>query len=326
MVISEQFPLQVCFDGSNLVVKNTLDLLVQVLPLADAGPTKPPGGWTRKADTVDGLSRAAALIDPDPSILPPGYQVTIPVTSAAQVFKLYAADDENDFFWLQFLSDVYPSDAWGDYTAVSTFAQTMSDLDTSTHACLHAASNFIGDAACVATAADDATVAAETLRSGLLVANADNIGSLGGASKVTGDLVSTVLTLLATSASLYESNQQYAKFVYAPKRILFGAGPSTANCTTTSIMSGVPAYVAANPENTDIYQPVSQPTCNAGWAEQQVNNLSSTGQYESPDNVIAQIINGAWKVVAIGEGEDCAYIPTAGLVALDPSSLPCPGS
>jgi hypothetical protein len=226
MVVSATFPLQVCFDGSNLIVKNTLDLMVEVLPYTDAGPTKHPDSWTRTGETIDGLSQAAALVDPNASVLPPGYQVKIPVSAAAQAFRLYQPVDANDFFWLQLLSGIYPSDAWGDYVGVSKFVQTMSDLDTSTHACLHSASNFIGRAACIAEAAAHATEAANALQIALLAANAKKIASLGGAAKETGALVSTVLTLLTTSVSLFENNQQYAKFVFGPKLISFSAAPA----------------------------------------------------------------------------------------------------
>jgi hypothetical protein len=324
--IADSFPLSVCFDGSNLVVKNTTVLMVQVDPLGPTGPTAPPGTWTRSAETTNAVSLTAAALDATPSNLPPGFQVTIPISSQAETFKLYLAPDENRLFWMQFVSGLIPSNAYADYSAFSAFADSMDALDSSHQQCIKSATNFLEDAVCDLETVASAQLALQTLGNDLVLGSFTKSDLLTTADKKFAGLLSLALNLVESDVSLFENNQQFADFLNAPKRILFSAGPSTAACTTTSIMSGVPAYAAATPGYAGIYQPVGQPTCNDGWAEQQANQLSSTGQYEGPEIVYTQVNNGAWKVVAVGEGDDCAYVPTAGLAALDPSSLPCPGS
>jgi hypothetical protein len=235
MTVASNFPLAICFSGSTLVIKNTTDLMIQV------NSEETSDTWLRKADTTNAVALAAAALDTTPYRLPPGFQVTAPIGSQASVFNLSLAPDENRLFWMDLVSSVIPGSAYGDYTAFSTFSDSMDSIHSSHQACVTHASNFLVTAACDAETAADVVSAIEALGTALLLANFTKGNLLSTADKKFAGLVSLAITLAETDESLFAGNIQLSDFINAPKIINISvASPTSVAVVTcpTQIMGG----------------------------------------------------------------------------------------
>jgi hypothetical protein len=235
MSVDSNFPLAICFSGTRLIIKNTTDLMIQV----NSGGIS--GTWVRKADTTNSVALAAAALDTNSFRLPPGFQVAVPIGSQASIFRLSLAPDENRLFWMDLVSSVIPGSAYGDYTAISAFSDSMDSIHSSHQECAARASNFLATAVCNAEAAADVVSAVEALGAALVLANFTKSNLLSTADKKFAGLVSLAISLAESDESLFAGNVQLSHFIGAPKVIRFSAISPTTNPAPTAAPPCTPA-------------------------------------------------------------------------------------
>ncbi|HEY1831887.1 MAG TPA: hypothetical protein VGG38_16765 [Acidimicrobiales bacterium] len=221
MTVSAAFPLKICFNGNNLTIKNTMDLMIEVDAQGSGGT------WDRQADTSNDVSLAAAKIDPAANRLPPNYQVTAPIGDGPAVFTVDIAPDENTLFWMDLVSSVLPGAAYGDYNAFSAFGDSMDSISSSYVGCIRGA-NFLEKAACTAEATAHVGLTFGTLSASLVLANATNKHLVSAGDKKFAGLIAEAISLVETDVSLFAGNQEYSDFLYAPTVIKFSAVASDA--------------------------------------------------------------------------------------------------
>lgn len=150
------FPLNVCWDGSQVVIKNTTPFVVHISLSGDVG--------TLSRTSVDGDAAGAliAATETNPAVLPPEYQLTVHVGSGGGSFAVQGNSDNVTYAKLRALEGFVPGNVFADYEAISGFAGELSD-DSSEYAQCMAGSNFIEAAACSASFAWNVNFAVDRL-------------------------------------------------------------------------------------------------------------------------------------------------------------------
>lgn len=139
------YPVNVCWDGSKVVIKNTT---MFVLSISARGSLGTP---SRSAINGDAAGVTIAGLDGSAYTLPPGYEVTVPVGTGGASFRWTGNAYNEKYVKLKSLESFLPSRIFQDYEAISTFSDELSS-DSSEYAQCRQHANFIKLAACSAQA------------------------------------------------------------------------------------------------------------------------------------------------------------------------------
>ena len=150
------FPLNVCWDGSRVVIKNTTPFVMQISLSGNIG------SLSRTSVDGDAAGAVIAATDTNPSVLPPEYQLTVPVGSSGASFTVQGNSENVTYLKLRALEGFVPGNVFADYEAISGFAGELSD-DSSQYAQCKARANFIEAAACSASFAWNVSFAVDRL-------------------------------------------------------------------------------------------------------------------------------------------------------------------
>lgn len=150
------FPLNVCWDGSRVVIKNTTPFVMQISLSGNVG------SLSRTSIDGDAAGAVIAATDTNPAVLPPEYQLTVPVGSSGASFTVQGNSENVKYAKLRALEGFVPGNVFADYEAISGFAGELSD-DSSQYAQCEAGANFIEAAACSASFAWNVNFAVDRL-------------------------------------------------------------------------------------------------------------------------------------------------------------------
>jgi hypothetical protein len=150
------FPLNVCWDGSRVVIKNTTPFVMQISLSGNIG------SLSRTSVNGDAAGAVIAATDTNPSVLAPEYQLTVPVGSSGASLTAQGNSENVTYLKLRALEGFVPGNVFADYEAISGFAGELSD-DSSQYAQCKAGANFIEAAACSASFAWNVSFAVDRL-------------------------------------------------------------------------------------------------------------------------------------------------------------------
>ena len=150
------FPLNVCWDGSRVVIKNTTPFVMQISLSGNVG------SLSRTSVDGDAAGAVIAATDTNPAVLPPEYQLTVPVGSSGASFAVQGNSENVTYAKLRALEGFVPGNLFADYEAISGFVGELSD-DSSHYAQCKAGANFIEAAACSASFAWNVNFAVDRL-------------------------------------------------------------------------------------------------------------------------------------------------------------------
>lgn len=150
------FPLNVCWDGSRVVIKNTTPFVLQISLSGNVG------SLSRTSVDGDAAGAAIAATDTNPAVLPPEYQLTVPVGSGGASFAVQGNSENVTYAKLRALEGYIPNNVFSDYEGISGFVSELSD-DSSEYAQCKAGANFIEAAACSASFAWNVSFAVDRL-------------------------------------------------------------------------------------------------------------------------------------------------------------------
>jgi hypothetical protein len=156
MNLPSGFPLNVCWDGSRVVIKNTTQFVVQISLSGDVGALS--------RTSLDGDAAGAAIAaSTNPTVLPPEYQLTVPVGSDGASFTVEGNADNVTYAKLRALEGYIPSNVFSDYEGISGFVGELSDDSSEYAQCNARSTNFIESAACSASFAWNVNFAVDRL-------------------------------------------------------------------------------------------------------------------------------------------------------------------
>jgi hypothetical protein len=287
-----------CFDGSSVTIKNTTPLMIDVGSQGTSGPL------IRTPESADAAGIAAAAKDKLPFRLPPNYQLTVPVGTAAAAFSVQIAPDENRYFWMRYLQSFVPVDAFGDYEDISHFADSMNSIVATQYQCDRSASNFIYRAACVAQTATSVQYAVGTLVANLVVTSSKTVikelrksGLISAASKTIGLLISTAVTLAQSDASLFVDNAEESKFLSAPDILRISAATTAPSSGPQSAM--IPVTVC----NTDVVGGSATPQPSEVPGRVSTAGLGTMSIYTDSEGTVEVLAPSGWNCQATDGGD-----------------------
>jgi hypothetical protein len=126
-----------------VVIKNTTPFVVQIALSGDVGTL------SRTSVNGDAAGAVIAATNSNPAVLPPDWQLTVPVESGGASFTVQGNSDNVTYAKLRALEGFVPGNVFADYEAISGFVSELSDDSSEYAQCMHGA-NFIEAAACSA--------------------------------------------------------------------------------------------------------------------------------------------------------------------------------
>jgi len=221
LTVSAGYPLGVCWDGANLVIKNTSAF---VLDLTATGGS---GTGTRAASNVEAAGAVFADLHSSPSVLPPGYQETVPFGSGSGTVTFSGDKANESYAEFRGLATILPGHIFADYQAVAAFVNSLSTARSNFDQCRQGA-NFLTAAGCA--------VALVTAVTGAAAALAVSAGAQFGPGSL-GEL----MALVQTAAWANNAVTDLGSLIDAPKTVTIAAATPATMATTTTTPTSPPA-------------------------------------------------------------------------------------
>jgi hypothetical protein len=143
--IPADFALDACFDGAQLHIMNRSDVVFDAQLSGEHGT---PTRFTQNAGTAEAL---VALGAPDPTTIPPGYVVRIPVGNGELGVHMAGSEANGNYPWIRFLTSVIPLGAsYEVYSAGIALGYELLTVVAEYSQCLDR-NGFVGDIGCTIT-------------------------------------------------------------------------------------------------------------------------------------------------------------------------------
>lgn len=285
--------MAVCFDGSNIMIKNDTVFVVSIAP---SGATN--GAPIRSSSSGDPSGLVIAHTDPSDYDLPPGFSVKVPVGSGSASFTFEGSPRNTEYARLRYLSSLIPGNAYADYNAVNDFANSIgSASDTYSQCVVHA--NLFKQAACDAAWSWEVSQALGALSAAIGVQLVKHAGLLGA-----------LINLASTAGWANTAVDQLGMLLNAPKTVTIAAVASTPPCLTAATATQL--FLTANVYGLQGTEQIEQISCTGAWAEGTiVNRANGVGE------VAYRYLNGAWAYAASSglNSEFCSQMAQLGAPA-----------
>jgi len=236
------YPLDVCFTGSAVTIKNNT---VYVLHISATGVIGTP---TRSGLGGDPAGLVVAHSDPSPYELPPGFSVTVPVGNGAASFTQAGSPNETEYARLRLLSTYIPGHTYAEFSAADDFVNSLS-ADSSTYAQCQEHANLFKQAACAAALSWDVGEAIAVLG----VSIGAELGSR---------IIGSIINLISSVGWVSVGVNQFLTVLHSPK--------------TFTIASVIPSAPSAQPT-----LGVNWPTNGGGFGQVEPSLVSNGGDATS---------------------------------------------
>jgi hypothetical protein len=222
LTVPAGYPLGACWDGADLTINNSSAF---VLDLTAAGATET---GTRSTSNAEAAGAVFADLHSSPSVLPPGYQETVPFGSGGGTVTFSGDKGNETYAEYRALATILPGRIFADYQAVAAFVDSLSTARSNFDQCRQGA-NFLSAAGCAVALVTSVSEAAAAL------------AASGGAQLGPGSL-GELMALVQTAAWANDAVTDLGSLIDAPKTVTIAAAtPVPVATTTTTTTTSPPA-------------------------------------------------------------------------------------